>query len=462
MGLAALPWAVHIADGVLSWPWLAGGFALSALLALLGAWRVRDEEVPRVALLTAAFFVASSIHLRLGPTSVHLLLNGLVGVVLGRRAPLAILVGVALQAALIPHGGFSTIGVNACTQALPALLAGWLFGVLTRAPWVRDGWFRSGLVGLSAAAWAYSVVFGVVLLWTNPLRDLVVTSSGAGLVVNAVHWEPALRVTMHPATGVAVVLFAAACAGGERRMGNAPYFPLGLLVGVVSVVATTALTGLVLLLDGADKWSTFVTLVFLAHLPLAVLEGLVLGCTVGFLARVKPELLGVETEPAPSPAAEPNEPIPVRPPALLLVAAGLLLSAGPAQAHRLKADCPVNVAHKRVTVESYFETGDVPKKGEVRVLRGDGSVLAEGPLDEKGEFAFTYEEAEPLTVVVTAPGGHRAECPLSAEALGGADPPAPPGPAERPRGRSLLLGVVLILGGAALVLVLRRAGRAGG
>lgn len=35
--------------------------------------------------MTAAFFVASLIHVPIGPTSVHLLLNGLLGVVVGRR-----------------------------------------------------------------------------------------------------------------------------------------------------------------------------------------------------------------------------------------------------------------------------------------------------------------------------------------------------------------------------------------
>src|SRR5579884_4562323 len=105
-----LPWAVHIFDGVLSNPWLAGGFVLAGLLALLAAYRVRDEEIPRIALLSAAFFVATLMHLRLGPTSVHLLLNGLVGVVLGRRAPLAILIGLTLHAVLLGHGGFTTIG----------------------------------------------------------------------------------------------------------------------------------------------------------------------------------------------------------------------------------------------------------------------------------------------------------------------------------------------------------------
>src|ERR671937_1674740 len=121
----ALPWAVHISDGVLAWPWWVGGFALAAVLALAAAYRVRDEEVPRIALLTAAFFVASLIHVRAGPTSVHLVLNGLVGVLLGRRAALAIPVGLFLQAALLGHGGFTSLGINSCVMVLPALAA-WL------------------------------------------------------------------------------------------------------------------------------------------------------------------------------------------------------------------------------------------------------------------------------------------------------------------------------------------------
>src|SRR5438445_13791458 len=115
--------AVHISDNLLNPAWWLGGFALMAGLMALGAWRVRDEEIPRIALLTSAFFIASLIHVRVGPTSAHLLLNGLVGVVLGWRAAVAIPVAVFLQAILCGHGGFTTIGVNSCTmivQAIPA------------------------------------------------------------------------------------------------------------------------------------------------------------------------------------------------------------------------------------------------------------------------------------------------------------------------------------------------------
>src|SRR5438270_959338 len=128
-------WAVHIDDGFLTAPWIGGGFAGMALLMLLGAWRIRDDEIPQVALLTAAFFVASLMHVSLGPTSVHLLFNGLVGVVLGRRAGLAIPIGLFLQAALFKHGGFTTVGINSCVMTLPALLAWLLFRGLQNVRW---------------------------------------------------------------------------------------------------------------------------------------------------------------------------------------------------------------------------------------------------------------------------------------------------------------------------------------
>src|SRR5262245_39200072 len=152
-------WAVHISDGVLAAPWWLGGFLVASLLGLFGAWRIREEEIPQVALLTAAFFVASLIHVRVGPTSVHLLLNGLVGVVLGRRAALAIPVGLGLQVALLGHGGFTTIGINSCILVLPALLAWWIFRLLHRVPWLRRPWFRGSLVAASALVWIFSLVY---------------------------------------------------------------------------------------------------------------------------------------------------------------------------------------------------------------------------------------------------------------------------------------------------------------
>jgi cobalt/nickel transport system permease protein len=474
-------WAVHISDGVLTWPWWAGGFALAALLALVAAWRVRDEEIPRVAVLTAAFFVASLIHVRVGPTSVHLLLNGLVGVVLGRRAPLAILVGLGLQAVLLGHGGFTTVGVNACVMALPALLAGWLFAGLRRVSWLRHRAARALVVAAGVAALLLGVIFAGVVLATNPparwaLPDVTL----------------AWRVISAPPVVACVVVVALTVGWTERRLDSAPEFALGLLVGVTTVLLTLALNALVLLWGGAEDWHSIVVLVFVAHLPVALIEGVVLGFTVSFLARVKPEMLDGEAgalwrdrprEEAAAPhgdAIRPAGPVTARPPALLLAILGTLLAAAPARAHRLEAEAKV-LPGGQVRVESWFDlTGDSPKGAKVEVLRPDGTPLTGGTLDDQGLFVFRVSKAEALTVVVSAGGGHRKEFvipraelervldPKAAE--GGPDRPprgaaAPAGelpPPSADRGaritvKDVLVGVGFVLAAAAFVLSLRNA-----
>jgi cobalt/nickel transport system permease protein len=265
-------WAVHISDNVLTWPWVAGGFVVASVLALLGAWRIRDEEIPQVALLTAAFFVASLIHVPMPPTSVHLLLNGLVGVVLGPRAGLAIPLGLALQAALVGHGGFSTLGINSCVMTLPALLGWLLFLGLQRVPWVRRPWFRALLVSASVLVWILSLVYALAMLL--PGNDY------------------AREILLHPPTLALALALSMLAAWLERRLENAPEFPVGVLLGEIVVLATAALNALVLAWGGQEDWSTLARLVFLAHLPIAAVEGIVLGFTVPFLVRVKPELLG--------------------------------------------------------------------------------------------------------------------------------------------------------------------------
>lgn len=37
--------AVHISDGVLTWPWLVGGFVLAGVLTAAAMYKVRDEEI---------------------------------------------------------------------------------------------------------------------------------------------------------------------------------------------------------------------------------------------------------------------------------------------------------------------------------------------------------------------------------------------------------------------------------
>lgn len=200
--------AVHLSDGAIATPWQIGGFVGAAVLFALGTWKLTEDWVPRIGVLTAAFFIGSTIHIKLAvlPTSVHLVLNGLVGVTLGRRAPLAVIVGLILQFLLLAHGGLWTLGLNACIIGIPAVVAGQLFPPL-------------------------------------------------------------------------------------RRMG-VPAFPLGCLLGAGAAGGAVVLNFLVLLVGGKDDWETLAKLVLLAHVPVVIVEGLMLGVVVRYLEKVKPELLG--------------------------------------------------------------------------------------------------------------------------------------------------------------------------
>jgi cobalt/nickel transport system permease protein len=205
MGLSLL--AVHLSDGAVTPAWLAGGFAGAAALVAAACWRLPETLVPRVGVLTAAFFTASTIHVKLAvlPTTVHLILNGLVGVTLGRRAPLAVAVGLALQYLLLAHGGLTTLGLNTCIIALPAVAAGAAYPLL--------------------------------------------------------------------------------------RAARVPPFGRGLLLGAAAVAGAAVLNFLALWLGGQEDWSTLARLVLLAHLPVVVIEGLILGVVVRYVEKVKPEML---------------------------------------------------------------------------------------------------------------------------------------------------------------------------
>lgn len=118
---------VHISDGVLPPVMLAAGFLFSFILLFFSMKGMKAEEIPKISLITAALFVASLAHFPVGPTSVHLIMGGLAGILLGRRAFAGVFVALTLQAIFFQHGGLSVLGVNAFNIGVPALLAWQLF-----------------------------------------------------------------------------------------------------------------------------------------------------------------------------------------------------------------------------------------------------------------------------------------------------------------------------------------------
>lgn len=165
---------MHIPDGVLPVAVSAAGYATTGAATWVSMRKIDRQEdplagVPKASLLTAAFFVASWIHVPIPPTSVHLVLNGLLGAVLGWYAFPAILIGLFFQAALFQHGGLTTLGVNATVMGVPALLAHFIFRMRSHLDRGRPLWtgvfgFLAGAVGLGLAV----VLFSTLLVTTLP------------------------------------------------------------------------------------------------------------------------------------------------------------------------------------------------------------------------------------------------------------------------------------------------------
>lgn len=115
---------MHISEGVLSAPVLFAGWGATAVFTAIGLKKMDFEQVMSVGVLSAAFFLASLIHVPVGPGSVHLVLNGLLGVILGWACFPAILTGLLLQALFFQYGGLTVLGVNTFNMAFPALVLG--------------------------------------------------------------------------------------------------------------------------------------------------------------------------------------------------------------------------------------------------------------------------------------------------------------------------------------------------
>jgi cobalt/nickel transport system permease protein len=118
---------MHISEGVLSAPVLIAGGAIAVAGLSIGLRKMDNKNIPKVAVLSSAFFVASLIHVPLGPVSVHLVLNGINGMLLGWLSFPSIFVALTLQAILFQFGGITTLGVNTVIMALPGVICFFLF-----------------------------------------------------------------------------------------------------------------------------------------------------------------------------------------------------------------------------------------------------------------------------------------------------------------------------------------------
>jgi cobalt/nickel transport system permease protein len=152
---------MHISEGILTTPAgqcvLAAGAVAAAAGTFVGLRRLDEEQIPKAAVLGSAFFVAATIQVPIGHSSVHLILSGLMGLVLGWAVFPVVLVGLILQMAFFSIGGPTVLGLNTLVMALPGVICYYLFGAAAR------GTTRTTVYMAGFAAGALGVVLGALL-----------------------------------------------------------------------------------------------------------------------------------------------------------------------------------------------------------------------------------------------------------------------------------------------------------
>ena len=240
---------MHIPDGILPAKIAIAGYAVTGFFTWYSLRKINQLEnpqaqIPKASLMAAAFFVASWIHIPFLTGSIHLILNGLLGAVLGYFAFPAILIGLLFQAVMFQHGGLSTLGVNAVMMGAPALLAYHIFQL------------RRFLPGFAQKHKQHHPTFpewegGITLHPKQPVSSMgpKLWTAGLGFLAGAV------------GLGVSVLLFFV-------------LLIVHLPAGLEAEIEQKAIYGLTL-----------------AHIPLILLEGIFTALLVLFLQQVKPELL---------------------------------------------------------------------------------------------------------------------------------------------------------------------------
>ncbi len=172
---------------------LAAGAVAAAAGTAIGLYRLDYERIPRVAVLSSAFFVVSLIQVPVGPVSVHLSFIGLIGLILGWAAFPALLIALLLQALFFSVGGLTALGINTLIMALPGVACHYLLRRVVchdSEAIVSAAGFAAGAIGIVLGALlgatslvaagkefeAFGYVFGIANILLCGVEGLVTAS----------------------------------------------------------------------------------------------------------------------------------------------------------------------------------------------------------------------------------------------------------------------------------------------
>ncbi|MDR3302265.1 MAG: energy-coupling factor ABC transporter permease [Spirochaetaceae bacterium] len=272
---------MHISEGVLSPAVLAAGWALAAGGLAAGLKKTAPEDLPRCALVSAVLFLSALVHIPLGPSSIHLTLLGLAGILLGWSAVPALFIALLLQGLLFQFGGLLSLGVNTAIMGSAALSAHGLWKIYGRIAAKRPTDCTDAGRGAPRA---------------NPIPDpnpygggdrAIRGSAIASFPPQDKH-EPSPQLgAMRPEQTPSMMKHPAGAAGTLRAptIPCAKSFPAAFIAfcaGFLAIIVGSVLVCAALTLSDMNL-KTIAALIFTANLPLALLEGIITMFIVIFL-----------------------------------------------------------------------------------------------------------------------------------------------------------------------------------
>jgi cobalt/nickel transport system permease protein len=183
---------MHISDGILPVSISIAGYAgslsiIAYKLKMVQKIKEVEKEIPKVSILTAAFFISSTIHIPVPPTSVHMLLIGIIGIFLGHFSFLSIFIGLFFQAVIFGHGGIMSLGVNGMIFGIGAIFCSYLYKILK--PYVKTK-VSSGIIGFligSVGVIISTIIFTCVIILFMPEGVDVVAERYAVMTLALIH-----------------------------------------------------------------------------------------------------------------------------------------------------------------------------------------------------------------------------------------------------------------------------------
>ncbi len=113
---------MHISDGILTSEVIILTAVVAVICLMFSLKDLKNENIALISSMSAIFFVASFIHIPVGPTQIHLVLIGVIGMLLGKQVFLSLSIALLLQATLLGFGGLTSLGANILIMAMPSYL----------------------------------------------------------------------------------------------------------------------------------------------------------------------------------------------------------------------------------------------------------------------------------------------------------------------------------------------------